>query len=372
MPDKAERPPFRRPPKVLIPDGTARVKEVARLHRRSHKGFLPPNPQLAGNFPEVTLRRGVEALETLAQTGLGAVPWWLGVGTALGLARERDFLAWDADIDVRIRLDYRDPMAALTYVGELVRHFEARGFALAQESYWEHRPMQLLFADRRNGGLRFDVYVFYDGAKEGVVFNANGQSLREKPVALVDNLARVSWPMAPDIIVNLPNPVEDYLAWRFGPNWRVPNRDPVTRKAEETCLQPLPKITVLTYGTWDGLHYGHLQLLKRCKRMGDHVVVGVVSDELCRIKGKQPVASEDQRLAVIEALDCVDEVFVQRELDQKEKDIDRLGAHFIVVGDDWEGHPRFEQVRGYSDVELVYLSRTPGISSTQLRAARAS
>ncbi|MCP4849379.1 MAG: adenylyltransferase/cytidyltransferase family protein [Verrucomicrobiaceae bacterium] len=126
-------------------------------------------------------------------------------------------------------------------------------------------------------------------------------------------------------------------------------------------------MTVLTYGTFDHFHWGHLNLLERARALGNRLVVGVVSDQVCSEKNRTFSTPCEERLAVIKALRCVDEAFVQLELDQKEKDIDRFSARYLVVGDDWKGHPRFEQVRGYHGVEIVYLERTPGISSTLIR-----
>ncbi len=126
-------------------------------------------------------------------------------------------------------------------------------------------------------------------------------------------------------------------------------------------------MTVLTYGTFDHFHFGHLRLLERALALGTRLVVGVVSDDLCEQKGRPFTTPCEQRLAIIRALRCVDHAFVQEKLDQKEHDIERFSARFLVVGDDWKDHPRFEQVRGYRGVEIVYLERTPGISSTQIR-----
>jgi len=126
-------------------------------------------------------------------------------------------------------------------------------------------------------------------------------------------------------------------------------------------------MTVLTYGTFDHFHWGHLNLLERARSLGNRLVVGVVSDQVCNEKTRAFSTPCHERLAIIKALRCVDEAFVQLELDQKEKDIDRFSAKYLVVGDDWKGHPRFEQVRGYNGVEIVYLERTPDISSSLIR-----
>ena len=128
-------------------------------------------------------------------------------------------------------------------------------------------------------------------------------------------------------------------------------------------------ITVLTYGTFDLFHVGHLRLLERARALGNRLIVSVVSDELCRVKGKPTIATEEDRASIIRALSVVDEVFIQRmlDLDEKKRDIERYSANFLVVGDDWKDHPRFEYLRGHNGVEIVYFPRTVGISSTKIK-----
>ena len=130
-------------------------------------------------------------------------------------------------------------------------------------------------------------------------------------------------------------------------------------------------ITVLTYGTFDLLHYGHIHLLRRARDLGARLVVGVVSDELCAVKGKSVVLSQDQRCELLEQLKAVSEVFVQQtlDLDQKRRDIEHYQASYLVVGDDWRDHPRFTALDGHSGVKVVYLPRTAGVSSSLIRKA---
>jgi len=356
----------RRPARYLLKDDAAvDIIEFGHGHLRIDKELkIPPIYDLS---PQITLRRGSDLLNDLDHHGLENRPWWIGVGTALGFAREHDFIKWDTDIDVRMLLDYRDVDAALDYSRQITTLFEEYGFKLVRVFYWQHRPMQVAFADTRNNNLIFDIYFFYEGAKDGYLVHYIDTSYREKPRQFIDQLQSRPWPTDSTIQVNVPSPVEDYCAWRFGPNWRTPLSDLSERIEQESCLQPLPVITALTYGTFDGFHYGHLRILERAAAFSDRLVVGIVSDDLCKIKGKNLMLNEEQRAAVIEALSCVDEVFIQRQMNQKEIDIERFDANYFVAGDDWRDHPRIEQIRNYRGCEIVYLERTPQISSTKIR-----
>jgi len=121
--------------------------------------------------------------------------------------------------------------------------------------------------------------------------------------------------------------------------------------------------TVLTFGTFDVFHVGHLRVLQRAAAMGDRLVVGVSADALnISKKGRAPVFSQAERLAIVGAIKQVDEVFVEESLEQKREYLLRYGADVLVMGDDWKG--RFDE---FGDVcEVVYLPRTPAISTTAL------
>jgi glycerol-3-phosphate cytidylyltransferase len=118
---------------------------------------------------------------------------------------------------------------------------------------------------------------------------------------------------------------------------------------------------VITFGTFDVLHIGHINILERAKALGDYLIVGVSSDELnAGKKGRDPVYPLDQRLAMVRALKCVDEVFVEESLELKGAYIDTHRADVLVMGDDWKG--RFDEFR--SRCRVVYLPRTPSISTS--------
>jgi glycerol-3-phosphate cytidylyltransferase len=328
-------------------------------------------PSLDGLTPEISLRRATRLLNDPRNFQGGSVPnWWIGVGTALGFCRERGFIAGDTDIDIRIGLDYAGNAAARNYAAGLVTLFEREDFVLVREAYFDGLVMQTAFADARNHGVIVDIYYFYTGISEDHYVNLNQQSLRKKPRHFVDNKRPQPWPGHDDIIVNVPYPVEGYNEWRFGPEWRTKKKRSEQTAIDTRCLLPLPVVTTLTYGTFDIFHFGHLRFLQRLRQLGDHMVVGVVSDAVCRIKGKSPWQDERTRVDRIQQLGLADEVFLQRDLDQKERDIQRFGASYLVVGDDWSGHPRFESVRGFRGVEIIYLTRTPIISTTLIKFMR--
>ena len=121
--------------------------------------------------------------------------------------------------------------------------------------------------------------------------------------------------------------------------------------------------TVITFGTFDVLHVGHIRVLKRAAELGDRLVVGVSADELnIAKKGRAPVFTQQERLEIVGSLKMVDEVFVEESLEKKRDYIVEHGADVLVMGDDWAG--KFDWV---SDVcEVVYLPRTPSVSTTGL------
>ena len=121
--------------------------------------------------------------------------------------------------------------------------------------------------------------------------------------------------------------------------------------------------TVITFGTFDVLHVGHVRVLNRSAALGDRLVVGVSSDALnFSKKGRNPVYPEADRLRLIAALRCVDEVFVEESLALKGEYLRQHRADVLVMGDDWAG--RFDEFRALC--EVVYLPRTPSISTTEI------
>ena len=121
------------------------------------------------------------------------------------------------------------------------------------------------------------------------------------------------------------------------------------------------RTTILTFGTFDVLHLGHLRILERAAALGERLIVGVSSDALnIAKKGRAPVFSEDERMRLVGALRCVDEVFLEESLELKREYLVRYRADVLAMGDDWKG--KFD---GFSDVcRIVYFERTPAVSTT--------
>jgi glycerol-3-phosphate cytidylyltransferase len=121
------------------------------------------------------------------------------------------------------------------------------------------------------------------------------------------------------------------------------------------------KKTVITFGTFDVLHLGHLNIFMRARELGDRLVVGVSTDELnYSKKGRFPVFTQDERAQIVRAIRFVDEVFFEESLDLKREYIMRYLANVLVMGNDWEG--KFDDMKDLC--EVIYLPRTPSISTT--------
>ncbi|MCT1657813.1 glycerol-3-phosphate cytidylyltransferase [Brevibacterium luteolum] len=121
---------------------------------------------------------------------------------------------------------------------------------------------------------------------------------------------------------------------------------------------------IITYGTFDLLHYGHIRLLQRCKEQGDYLVVALSTDEFNAGKGKKSYFSYEDRKRMLEAIRYVDLVIPEETWEQKPDDVQQYHIDVFVMGDDWEG--KFDELEEHC--EVVYLPRTPEISTTQIKS----
>lgn len=120
---------------------------------------------------------------------------------------------------------------------------------------------------------------------------------------------------------------------------------------------------VITYGTFDLFHYGHLNLLRRAKALGDYLIVAVSTDEFNTLKGKKCYFPYEIRKQIVEAIRYVDLVIPEDSWNQKEDDIKRYAIDTFVMGDDWKG--KFDELK--TQCNVVYLPRTDGVSTTQIK-----
>ncbi|QCA19736.1 glycerol-3-phosphate cytidylyltransferase [Citrobacter freundii] len=121
--------------------------------------------------------------------------------------------------------------------------------------------------------------------------------------------------------------------------------------------------TIITFGTFDVFHVGHLNILQRAKQLGGQLVVGVSSDALnIAKKGRTPVYSQSDRMGIVAGLKCVDRVFLEESLELKADYIRQFNADMLVMGDDWAG--KFDSFSFLC--EVVYFPRTPSVSTTSI------
>jgi glycerol-3-phosphate cytidylyltransferase len=122
--------------------------------------------------------------------------------------------------------------------------------------------------------------------------------------------------------------------------------------------------TVITYGTFDLLHYGHIRLLNRAKSLGDYLIVGLSTDEFNALKNKKSYIPYEERKALLESLKCVDLVIPEATWEQKIPDVKKYNVSTFTIGDDWAG--KFDFLKDFC--EVIYLPRTSGISSTKIKS----
>ena len=123
------------------------------------------------------------------------------------------------------------------------------------------------------------------------------------------------------------------------------------------------KKRVITYGTFDMFHIGHLKLLQRLSRLGDELIVAVSTDEFNELKGKKTLIPYEQRAEIVANIKCVDMVIPEKSWEQKIEDIQKYDIDIFAIGEDWKG--KFDFLKEYC--EVVYLPRTENISTTKLK-----
>lgn len=122
---------------------------------------------------------------------------------------------------------------------------------------------------------------------------------------------------------------------------------------------------ILTYGTFDLLHYGHIEILRRAKALGDYLVVALSTDEFNESKGKTAYHKYETRKKMLEAIRYVDLVIPEYSWEQKPEDVKEYHIDTVVMGSDWAGSDKFDYLKDYC--EVVFLERTPSVSTTMIK-----
>lgn len=122
---------------------------------------------------------------------------------------------------------------------------------------------------------------------------------------------------------------------------------------------------ILTYGTFDLLHFGHIEILRRAKALGDYLIVALSTDEFNSIKGKKAYHNYETRKKMLEAIRYVDLVIPENTWEQKRQDVFEYKVDVVVMGSDWEGNENFERLKDICNI--VYLPRTEGVSTTKIK-----
>lgn len=313
-------------------------------------------------------------LDLLEEAG---IPYFIDHGTLLGIVRDGDLMPWDDDIDISVPVSHRK--AAIACLLENIESMPGHGSA-----YWrvetfrqsEEGDVGILahLTPRDDSINKFSVTIWF-------IFFRNGNA--EEFI----NIAPEHHFLSHDTIeyqgrrIRIPVEHQSYLECHYG-DWRTPKKDISFNdinnyKKPEQYVRlkhyPYPTGTVgaarlagrvITFGTFDLFHQGHINILSRARALGSGLIVGVSSDELSEAKkGFKPLFPLNERMAIIKALRDVDAIFVEESLECKRDYILKYGADILVMGDDWRG--RFDDL---SDIcEVIYLPRTEDISTTAIK-----
>lgn len=296
--------------------------------------------------------------------------WWLEAGTCLGAIREQDFIGHDPDIDIGVWHD--DPKV----IAEIISvQFKSAGFELKDAREHDGRAIQLSFLA---AGTKIDIFFFYErnglawhGAFGPVNADGTGGYSVFLPhifsLSLFKDLKEINFV---GLKVKTPNPVDRYLTERYGPNWKTPDKDYKywlhCRAVARKFFTP-DDATVYIGGVWDVFHHGHLNILERCRALGQRLIVGVLTDDAAEAYKARPLIPEEERLRIIKSLRIVDDAILQHHQDPT-ADLTTLGLKpdYIVHGDDWTECPGADYVQENGG-KVVLVPYTQGISSTIIK-----
>ncbi len=337
-----------------------RIKDALGGRTVSSHGFDEPTFEHLDHgrmWSEVT-----QLIDVLRQEGCQV---FLNSGTLLGVVREGGFLAHDDDVDLGVILPARDVHAAASAWKALAARLRELGIRKLDED-----TGNTILKVQTEIGVTIDIFPgWVDADDRVIVYPHTAGELH------VDEVL----PLGQCAVTNLPVPAkpEKMLAVNYGPSWRIPDpyfRFPwfeqkkkfeVFRNAlEHNPRAPAGSGVVLTYGTFDLFHVGHVRLLERLSKLGEKLIVGCSTDEFNALKGKAAAISYEERVETLLSCRYVDHVFPERHWDQKRLDVIEYEASLFAMGDDWSG--KFDDLKDLC--EVLYLPRTKDISATEIKS----
>ena len=298
-------------------------------------------------------------------------PCWIQDGTLLGYYRDKNFIYHDLETDMGMK--YKDLSI------EILNDAKEMGFEYYFIGYIDECG-QVVF--KRNN-IKTDVFLFYE--KENYIYHSAYTTPEPENHKRIDyhyekfNLKEVNF-LGHYFLA--PSNELDFILTKYGDNWRIPDKEwdyafsPKNHHLSDMIFNwsefwdrhnkwfnktQNKKSKVITYGTFDTFHYGHMEILRRAKKFGSHLTVAISTDEFNNIKGKESKFNFNQRYEWIKSISYVDEIIIENDWNQKSNDIEVHEIDILVMGDDWLG--KFDNL----DCLVIYLNRTPEISSTKMK-----
>jgi len=294
--------------------------------------------------------------------------WWLDAGVCLGAVRQNNFINHDPDIDIGL------PSKHLRLWNKFIEEFKESGFELYKEWNYKGKKIELSFKRR---GIKLELFFFY---KKGDFWwhgafgpNEKGQWGKNMVFlphvfssSLFKNLKEIEFR---GLKCFIPNPPEQYLVERYGEGWKKPDKNYSYWKDCKAIDKAFFKKrkTVFIGGVWDIFHIGHLNILEHAKKLGEELIVGVLTDEATRKYKPSPAIVYEQRIRIIRSLKVVCKAIKQNDSDPT-KDLTKLNIRpdYIVHGNDWNYCPGEKYVKEYGG-KIVFLQYTKDISSTYIK-----
>lgn len=301
------------------------------------------------------------------------IPYWIQDGTLLGYHREQNFIGHDVDADIGIMFEDFSPkvMDAFKNAGFSIKNM----FGYPQDSF----EISLFRYD-----VKIDIFFYYK--RDDYIYHCafNQKTSKEYNNKIEYRYEKFNTKEITFLGNKMFAPVDElkFILTKYGENWKTPdpnwdwayspknhvdtnhtmNEEEKNKKIEawKSSFKEKKK-KVITYGTFDTFHYGHMELLKKAKQFGYHLTVGLSTDEFNQIKGKESKFSYQQRYEWLKSISLIDEIIPESNWEQKENDIKKHNIDIMIMGDDWVG--KFDNL----PCRVIYLNRTPEISSTKIK-----